>query len=58
MVDLLDEEAGQAADRVTGLSELIFEVICGHGDELHSKGQPILNELLVSDKVQSSSNFF
>ena len=38
MVGLLDEENAIAAERVAGISELVFEVVCGHGDELHSKG--------------------
>jgi len=38
----LDEEGSSANDRVNGLSELFYEVVCGHGDELHSKAEGLL----------------
>ena len=57
MGSLLDDESAPTADRVNGISELIFEVVSGHGDELHSKGESILAEILASEKVCSSQPF-
>ena len=56
MIGFLDEEGAPVNDRVNGLSELIFEVVSGHGDELHSKGGEFLGELLSSDKISTSQN--
>ena len=43
-------DSGSAVqDRVNGLSELLFEVVSGHGNELHSKGESVLTEILASD---------
>ena len=41
-------------DRINGLSDLLFEVISGHGDELHSKGMSMLQEFLKTEKVSTS----
>ena len=44
-------------DRVNGISELIFEVVSGHGDELHSKGESVLTEVLQTDFVSQSQAY-
>ena len=42
MLSFLDEEGAPVNDRVTGLSDLLFEVVSGHGDDLHSKAETLL----------------
>ena len=56
LLTFLDEEGAPSNDRVNGLSELFFEVISGHGDDLHSKGETILGEILSCEKVSESQN--
>ena len=50
----LDEEGAPVSERIYGLSQLLFEVVSGHSDELHSKGEVVLGALLASEKVSSS----
>ena len=57
MVSLLDEESAPVADRINGIAELVFEVVSGHGDELHSKGESVLAEILATEMVSQSQNF-
>ena len=57
MASLLDDQAKPASDRVNGISELIFEVVSGHGNDLHSKGEPVLAEILSSDKISQSAAY-
>jgi len=54
LMGFIDEEGAVANDRVNGLSELFFEVISGHGNDLHSKGETILSEILSCEKVSTS----
>lgn len=35
--------------------DLIFEAISGHGEEIHSKGMPMLTEILKSDQIEQSA---
>ena len=51
MLTFLDKVENTRGDRANGLAELFFEVVSGHGDELHSKGETVLGELLASEKV-------
>ena len=51
---LSEEESTGVNDRVNGLSELFFEVVSGHGDELHSKGDQFLAQILSSGQVSTS----
>ena len=36
---------------MAGVSDLLFEVISGHGEDLHSKSREVLTELLCSPEV-------
>ena len=42
ILGFLDEEGAPVEDRVAGLSELFFEVVSGHRDDLHSKAEELL----------------
>ena len=50
----LDEEGAPVSERIYGLSQLLFEVVSGHSDELHSKGEVVLGALLASERVSES----
>ena len=39
---LKDPESPYQNESILGLSELLFEIISGHGEDVHSKGVPIL----------------
>lgn len=52
----LDEEGAPVNERINGLSQLFFEVVSGHSDELHSKGPEVLGSLLASDRVTDSQS--
>ena len=43
ILGFLDEEGAPVEDRVAGLSELFFEVVSGHRDDLHSKAEELLD---------------
>ena len=51
---LLEEGAANMDDRASGLSELLFEVVSGHGEDLHSKGRSVLSELLMSPSIATN----
>ena len=36
--------------------DLIFETVSGHGEEIHSKGMPMLNELLRNDQIVQNAS--
>lgn len=56
LIGFLDEDATLASDRVNGLADLFFEVISGHGNDLHSGGQSLLSQILACELVSSSQS--
>jgi len=43
-------------EAVQGLSDLLFEVLSGQGEDLHSKAREILNELLKCPELLKENN--
>lgn len=56
LIEFLDEDSALANDRINGLAELFFEVISGHGKDLHSGGQSLLSQILACELVSSSQS--
>ena len=56
LLGFLDEDESLASDRVNGLADLFFEVVSGHGNDLHSCGQGLISLILASQKVLASHN--
>lgn len=52
----LDEESAPVEDRVNGLTDLLYEVISGHRDDLHSKAESLLVQIYDSNKIVESAN--
>ena len=57
MLSFIDETTAEVEDRINGFSELLFEMVSGHGDELHSKADAALAAILNSNKIAQKENF-